>query len=113
MYAIRSYYGMSCEVSRPAFEAYRALRVTNPSPYMYFLRLGAFEASSKSHVVHMQDGDFYGSEKSKTFVKGTSVRYELVDASGNVTVLKDKLALGDGEILDTTVMHVAARNNFV
>ena len=31
---------MSAPVTRPAFEAYRALRVTNPSPYMYFLRLG-------------------------------------------------------------------------
>ena len=31
---------MSTPVTRPAFEAYRALRVTNPSPYMYFLRLG-------------------------------------------------------------------------
>jgi anthranilate synthase component 1 len=33
---------MSTPVSRPAFEGYRALRVTNPSPYMYFLRLGDF-----------------------------------------------------------------------
>jgi anthranilate synthase component 1 len=33
---------MSTPVSRPAFEGYRALRVTNPSPYMYFLRLGEF-----------------------------------------------------------------------
>jgi anthranilate synthase component 1 len=31
---------MSARVTHPAFEAYRALRVTNPSPYMYFLRLG-------------------------------------------------------------------------
>ena len=33
---------MSTPVTRPAFEGYRALRVTNPSPYMYFLRLGEF-----------------------------------------------------------------------
>ena len=31
---------MSAGVSQPPFEGYRALRVTNPSPYMYFLRLG-------------------------------------------------------------------------
>ena len=31
---------MSAAVSQPPFEGYRALRVTNPSPYMYFLRLG-------------------------------------------------------------------------
>ena len=33
---------MSASVSQPPFEGYRALRVTNPSPYMYFLRLGDF-----------------------------------------------------------------------
>jgi len=33
---------MTADVRQPAFEAYRALRVTNPSPYMYFLRLGDF-----------------------------------------------------------------------
>ena len=30
---------MNAAIAKPAFEAYRALRVTNPSPYMYFLGL--------------------------------------------------------------------------
>ena len=49
---------MSCPVSRPAFEAYRALRVTNPSPYMYFLRLGEFAlvGSSPEVLVRRTDG---------------------------------------------------------
>jgi anthranilate synthase component 1 len=49
---------MSSKVSRPAFEAYRALRVTNPSPYMYFLRLGDFAlvGSSPEVLVRRTDG---------------------------------------------------------
>ena len=49
---------MSSKVARPAFEAYRALRVTNPSPYMYFLRLGdmSLVGSSPEVLVRRTDG---------------------------------------------------------
>ncbi len=49
---------MSADVQQPAFEAYRALRVTNPSPYMYFLRLGGFAlvGSSPEALVRRTDG---------------------------------------------------------
>ena len=49
---------MSAQVHHPAFEAYRALRVTNPSPYMYFLRLGEFAlaGSSPEVLVRRTDG---------------------------------------------------------
>jgi anthranilate synthase component 1 len=49
---------MSAPVKRPAFEAYRALRVTNPSPYMYFLRLGdvALVGSSPEALVRRTEG---------------------------------------------------------
>jgi anthranilate synthase component 1 len=49
---------MSARVSRPAFETYRALRVTNPSPYMYFLRLGELTlvGSSPEVLVRRSDG---------------------------------------------------------
>jgi anthranilate synthase component 1 len=48
---------MSAPVTQPAFEAYRALRVTNPSPYMYFLRLGdiALAGSSPEVLVRRTD----------------------------------------------------------
>jgi anthranilate synthase component 1 len=39
---------MSAEVTHPAFEAYRSLRVTNPSPYMYYLRLDGFSLVGSS-----------------------------------------------------------------
>jgi len=49
---------MSVPVSHPAFEAYRALRVSNPSPYLYFLRLGGLElvGSSPEALVRRTDG---------------------------------------------------------
>ncbi|MBI1799732.1 MAG: anthranilate synthase component I [Candidatus Eisenbacteria bacterium] len=48
---------MSAKVTRPAFEAYRALRVTNPSPYMYFLRLGDFALVGSSPEVLVRRTD--------------------------------------------------------
>ena len=48
---------MSAAVKRPAFEAYRALRVTNPSPYMYFLRLGDFALAGSSPEVLVRRTD--------------------------------------------------------
>jgi anthranilate synthase component I len=49
---------MSAPVSQPAFEGYRALRVTNPSPYMYFLRCGDFAlvGSSPEVLVRRTEG---------------------------------------------------------
>jgi anthranilate synthase component 1 len=48
---------MSSPVSQPAFEAYRALRVSNPSPYLYFLRLGdlSIVGSSPEALVRRTD----------------------------------------------------------
>jgi anthranilate synthase component 1 len=48
---------MSAPVTQPAFEAYRALRVTNPSPYLYFLRLGdiSLVGSSPEALVRRTD----------------------------------------------------------
>ena len=75
-------------------------------------KLGPWTKDNKAHVVHMSGGDFYGTEKSTTVPKATEVRYEFVDAKGTVTVLKKKMGLLAGEILDTSVMHVKALRKF-
>ena len=75
-------------------------------------KLSAWRPDSKTHVAHMTGDDFYGSERSTTIAKPTEVRYEFVGADGAVTVLKKRLALLEGEILDTAVMHVAALRRF-
>ena len=75
-------------------------------------RMGKWSADSKSHVAHMTEGDFYGSEKSVAMAKATDVRIEYVDGNGAVTVLKEKQALLEGEVIDTSVMNVKALRAF-
>ncbi len=67
---------------------------------------------SKASVAHMESGDFYETENSTTMDKALDAKIEFVDASGNVTSLKDKLPLLEGEVLDSAVMNVAALRKF-
>lgn len=67
--------------------------------------MGAWSADSKSHVAHMDGGDFYGSELSVTIDKAQSVSIEFVATDGTRSVLKFDLALLDGEIIDSSVMN--------
>lgn len=70
------------------------------------------ESGSKARVAHMKDKDFYSSEKSVTMDEASDVRIEFVNPDGEVKVLKDKLALQAGEVLDSAVMNVAALREF-
>ena len=49
---------LSCPVSVDSFEVYRALRVINPSPYMYYLKLDGFDivGASPEMMVRVEDG---------------------------------------------------------
>jgi isocitrate dehydrogenase len=75
--------------------------------------MGEWSADSKSHVASMTKGDFYESEKSLTLNKACNVRIEHVSPGGVVTVLKDKIALLDGEIIDASVMSCDALRDFL
>ncbi len=70
------------------------------------------ETGSKARVVHMDYGDFFESEKSTTIQKACDVKIEFVAGDGNITVLKDKLSLLEGEVIDTSVMNVTALRKF-
>jgi len=70
------------------------------------------ESGSKSQVTHMDGGDFFESEKSTTIQKACDVKIEFVADGGSVSVLKDKLSLLEGEVIDTSVMNVAALRKF-
>ena len=76
-------------------------------------RMGAWSSDSKSHVAHMDDGDFYGSEKSATLAGAGSLKIELVQDDGRTVVLKDKTAVKAGEIVDASVMSRRALAAFV
>ncbi|MEQ1751199.1 MAG: NADP-dependent isocitrate dehydrogenase, partial [Prosthecobacter sp.] len=67
---------------------------------------------SKTNVASLDEGDFFGNEKSVTVATATTVRIELVKADGSVQVLKDSTPLKAGEILDATVMRKAALVSF-
>ena len=67
---------------------------------------------SGTRVAHMQDKDFFGSERSATMQAATNVRIEFVSADGATTVLKEGVALLAGEVIDTAVMNVAALRDF-
>ena len=76
-------------------------------------KLGPWKPDSKAHVATMRAGDFAANEKSVTVPEATTVRIELTDKSGKVTVLKDKLALKAGEVLDGTFMSRKALVDFL
>jgi isocitrate dehydrogenase len=75
--------------------------------------MGKWSADSKSHVASMSKGDFYGSEKSVTINKEDIVRIELVEEGGSVNILKDKLALKEGEVIDASVLSVSELKKFL
>jgi isocitrate dehydrogenase len=65
------------------------------------------ESGSKARVAHMQDKDFFASERSTTMDGATDVRIEFVAGDGSTTVLKEKVSLQEGEVVDTAMMNVA------
>jgi isocitrate dehydrogenase len=74
--------------------------------------MGAWATDSKSHVATMSEGDFRSTELSVTVPEATTVRIEHVATDGTVTTLKDDLKLLPGEIIDGSVMRVAALDRF-
>ena len=75
-------------------------------------RLKAWDPDSKTRVAHMEEGDFYGSEKSAVIGDTQGVRIEFVDPNGSVTVLKEKVELTPGDVIDTSVMNVRKLRQF-
>ena len=74
--------------------------------------MGPWEAGSKSHVAHMESGDFYGSEQSHVMKDADEVQITL-ESDGEITVLKDGLNLLEGEVIDSGVMSVSALRQFL
>lgn len=75
-------------------------------------RMGKWAHDSRTRVAHMSSGDFYDSEKSATVPGAIDTRIEFVGKDGKITVLKDKLTLKAGEIIDAAVMSRRALRKF-
>ncbi len=70
--------------------------------------MGEWSMASRSHVAHMKSGDFYHGEKSMTLDRARDVKMDLVTKRGETIVLKPKVALLDGEIIDSMFMSKKA-----
>lgn len=74
--------------------------------------MGEWKPWSQTHVSHMHEGDFYHGEKSLTLDKARNVKMVLETKSGKTIVLKEKVALLDGEIIDSMFMSKKALCDF-
>ncbi len=70
--------------------------------------MGAWSSDSKSHVAHMEAGDFYGSEQSVTVAEPTSIDILFEDKDGSSKTLKAGLKLLAGEVIDASTMSKKA-----
>jgi isocitrate dehydrogenase len=75
--------------------------------------MGEWSADSRSHVSTMSEGDFRSTEQSVTVEGAGDVRIEHVAQGGDVTVLKEKTKVQEGEVLDAAVMRRAALQEFL
>ena len=76
-------------------------------------KMSPWSQDSKTHVVHMKGGDFRSNEKSMTVPAATDARIEFVGQDGKATVLKPKIALQAGEVIDATFMSKRALRQFI
>jgi isocitrate dehydrogenase len=65
--------------------------------------MGKWSADSRSHVAHMREGDFYGSEQAAAIGAAGTLRIEHVDAQGRATTLK-KVPVEAGDVVAASVM---------
>ena len=75
--------------------------------------MGQWSSDSKTHVASMTGGDFYGSEQSHVMQDAGTVRIEWVSDDGETKVLKERLSLQAGEIIDASVMSRKALVDFL
>lgn len=75
-------------------------------------KMGAWTSDSKTKVAHMTSGDFYGSEKSVTVENESQFKIEFFGNDGSVKELKGLSPLKAGEVIDTSVMNLAALKDF-
>lgn len=83
-----------------------------PKPVKAFAKknphsMGAWKASSASHVATMGSGDFASNEKSVTIAQAGNVTIQLTHAEGTTT-LKESVPVLEGEIIDATLMSKKA-----
>ena len=74
--------------------------------------MGEWSSDSKSHVAHMEAGDFYGSEVSTTMDADDTLKIVFTGANGDQT-LAEGVAVQAGEIVDAAFMSKKALCDFL
>ncbi|MCI4676892.1 NADP-dependent isocitrate dehydrogenase [Candidatus Mycolicibacterium alkanivorans] len=74
--------------------------------------MGEWSMASRTHVATMRGGDFYHGEKSTTLDKAHDVKMELETAGGKTLVLKEKVSLDAGDVIDSMFMSKKALCDF-
>ncbi|WP_032369028.1 NADP-dependent isocitrate dehydrogenase [Rhodococcoides fascians] len=74
--------------------------------------MGEWSPASRTHVAHMRHGDFYHGEKSMTVEGDREVKMELLTEGGETIVLKEKVSLTDGDVIDSMFMSKKALIEF-
>ena len=74
-------------------------------------KMGKWSTASKTHVAHMSDGDFYGSEQSVTFAAADELRIVLKTAGGEQELRKPVKVIA-GEVVDAARMSAAQLQAF-
>jgi isocitrate dehydrogenase len=97
---------------RRAAGAVKAFARKQPPKMKPWPKPGSGTPGSVTRVAHMTDKDFFGSEKSVTVSSAGDARIEFVDGAGAVKVLKQRIPLTKGEVVDSAVMNVAALRRF-
>jgi isocitrate dehydrogenase len=75
--------------------------------------MGAWSTDSKTNVATMGVDDFRSNEQSVVLAGNDRLTIQHVATDGTTTVLKDGLAVLEGEVVDATVMRVAALDTFL
>jgi len=76
-------------------------------------RMGKWTSESKTNVASMDGGDFRSTERSAVIAEPESLRIELLGADGGITVLRQSVPVLAGEVVDASVMRLAALQEFV
>ena len=117
---------------RRAAGAVKAFARKHPTRMKPWPKSGSGTSGSVTRVAHMNSKDFFGSEKSVTMnsaaevgqtivghttvgqatVGQTTARIEFVDSAGAVKVLKQRIPLTEGEVVDCAVLNVTALRKF-
>ncbi|MGW5349675.1 NADP-dependent isocitrate dehydrogenase [Streptomyces sp. NPDC004031] len=76
-------------------------------------RMGAWTPESKTNVATMSADDFRSTEKSAVIAADGALRIELAGDDGSTTVLRESVPVLAGEVVDASVMRVAALREFL